>query len=97
MQNLFFSVTECLGGGDGGEISVRVPVSDQEIEDMKTLVRKQFGDPRYFEQFCSSLYRKIREACLDEDPIWYEGDYDPGEAAFLISVPREIFDAAGEG
>ena len=94
MPTMKFVVTECLGYGDGGDIEVEVDVTEEEIEEMKQLVRD--NEEEFFDSI-EGLYERIKQACRDEDPIWEddedseEEDYD--DTYYRVEIPQEIYDA----
>lgn len=94
-MNMKFIVTQCLGGGDGGDVEVEVEVTEEDIEAMKDLVREQDGDGDYFPDYCEALYEKIKsEAAFSEDGEEYDEEAD--DTYYRVTVPQEIFDAVEE-
>ena len=95
-MELEFPVMICLGGGDGGEVSVCVEVTDEEYELLIQCCREDAEIDGY--DGLESLYDRIAEAARDEDECCSSDDeeedtyYD--DAYYMISFPDEICIAA---
>ena len=91
-MKLDFPVTVCLGGGDGGDVSVRIDVTKEEFD---LLVEAcEDGDEISECESLSDLYDRTVSAA-DEEGDWdYGGDEsDLDEATYLVSYPEKVADA----
>lgn len=90
-RELEFHVTVCLGRGDGGDVCVSVPVSDEEYELLKQCCREDCEpcDCEGLEDLCS----RVEEAAIDEAMSIadeYDQDVDCDSASCSFGVPVEI-------
>ena len=88
-----FWVTICLGYGDGGDVCIEEPVSEEERELLMECCREDMDmcDCEGLEDLCERIENAARdesECCGPEDD---ETDYD--DASYMIAIPDEICDA----
>lgn len=94
MISLDFDVTVCLGGGDGGDVSVTVDVTKEEYELLKQCCREYEDIDSYdgLEELCKRI---IKEAEAENDYCMEnysdsDEEIDYGSVSFMISMPSEI-------
>lgn len=94
--HLSFDVTVCLGGGDGGDVSVSVAVTEDEYELLKQCCR-EYGDIDSYRGL-EKLRSRIRRAAEDENEFCMDNYSDSDEeidyssVSYLISMPSSIQD-----
>ena len=95
-----FDVTICLGGGDGGDVSVDVEVSEEEYELLKQCCRDYDDIDSYagLEDLCQRI---IAEAQAENDfrmENYSDSDeeIDYGSVSYMIGMPSEIQDEIDE-
>jgi hypothetical protein len=93
MKKLEFTVTICLGHGDGGDICVAVDVTNKEYKLLKECCRE--GEEIESFDGLEELYNRIVAEARSEsefnDPDDCDIDYD--DADYVVEIPDEIFDA----
>ncbi len=93
---LEFDVTVCLGGGDGGDVSVSVAVTEEEYELLKQCCRE--GDDLDCYESLEDLCSRVRDAAENENEYCMDNysdsdeEIDYGTVSFMISMPRRIQD-----
>jgi hypothetical protein len=94
--HLEFDVTVCLGGGDGGDVSVSVAVTEREYELLKQCCR-ECDDLECYEGL-EDLCNRVRDAAEDENEYCMDNytdsdeEIDYGTVSFMISMPSRIQD-----
>jgi hypothetical protein len=92
-RKLEFTVTICLGHGDGGDICVEVEVTNKEYKLLKKCCAE--GDDIDFFEGLEDLYNRIIAEARAEseffDPEDCDIDYD--NADYGVEMPDEIYDA----
>ena len=99
MMYIEFTVTVCLGRGDGGDVCVDVSVSDEEYELLLQCCREDRDIGSY--DGLSDLCRRIEEAAQSENEscmyeFGYDEEIDYSTASYMISMPDEIIRAVEE-
>lgn len=94
-MKLEFWITVCLGGGDGGDITVNVDVTEEEYELLVQCSREEDEIDMY--AGLENLCERIREAAADEvdscnAEFGIEEDYS--DADYAIQMPDCIWQAA---
>lgn len=85
-MKLDFPVTICLGGGDGGDVSVIIDVNEEEFD---LLVKNcSEGIDLADSDELADLYYQILDMATDEDEV--------DEAAFLVGYPEKVIDKVEE-
>lgn len=95
-MTLEFSVTICLGYGDGGDVEVAVDVTDAEFALLVQCYQDMYEIDSY--DGLEDLYKRIIEEAKGEDEACsidvedYDPDYD--DASYIVSFPDEVIEAA---
>ncbi len=97
--SLEFTVTMCLGYGDGGDVCVTVDVTEKEYELLKQCCRDEIDiyDCGELEDLCSRIEAEARSendfimSGLGDDE---EMDYD--SISYMIDIPDEIYESVEE-
>ena len=96
MKKLEFTVSICLGHGDGGDILVELDVTNKEYKLLKECCREN-EEIESFEGL-EELYKRIVAEARGEsefcDPDDCDIDYD--DADYVVEFPDEIYDAVAE-
>lgn len=91
-EEYWFPVTACLGRGDGGEISVSVPVTDDEYEALKDCYREDEEIEQ--NESLAGLIRRIERAafikCENINDSYGDTEEDYSSASFMIGFPDEV-------
>lgn len=90
-----FPVTVCLGGGDGGEICVKMEITDEEYELLKQCCRDgcDIESCPELEDLCNRITEESgdeTERRMDECDSGEDIDYD--STYYIIEMPEEIED-----
>lgn len=92
-RTLEFTVTICLGHGDGGDICVDVEVTNKEYKLLKECCRE--GEEIESFEGLEDLYKRVIAEARDEsescDPEDCDIDYD--DADYGVEIPYEIYEA----
>ena len=90
---LEFTVTICLGGGDGGDVCVDVEVTNKEYKLLKECCRE--GEEIESFDGLEELYKRVVAEARGEsefcDPDDSDIDYD--DASYIVEMPYEIYEA----
>lgn len=91
---LSFDVTVCLGGGDGGDVSVRVAVKEEEYALLKQCCR-DYEDIDCYDGLEDLCRRVIEEAEAENDYCMEQysdsdEEIDYSTVSYMISMPRKI-------
>lgn len=92
-----FPVDVCIGGGDGGEVCVTVPVTKKEFIELLECYRHDTDISDW--EGLEKLVPRIEEAAKDEaesDAEELDDNLDCSEANCIISFPEELVDIAEE-
>ena len=92
---LKFRVTICLGYGDGGDVRVKVGVTEKEYERLKQCCRDEEDshDRWGLKGLCRRIEREARyenENCMSDFGCGEKINYQ--YASYLISIPHEIYE-----
>lgn len=92
-----FPVTVCLGGGDGGDVSVVIPVTKEEFCKLLECCREEEEIATW--EGLEELVSRIEEAAKDEaesSANELDDDLDCSEADCIIAYPEDVSDIADE-
>ena len=88
-MHLKFTVSVCLGWGDGGDVVVSEHVTDKEFERLK----KCYADDADFGNYpgLKRLYKRICRDAIDESISYdMEGTADHSNASCIVYMPDEV-------
>lgn len=86
---LNFTVTVCLGGGDGGDVIIKEYVTDKEFERMK----KCYAADDDFADYpgLKRLYKRVCRDAIDKSIAYdTDGTADHTDASCIVRFPDEV-------